>query len=593
MKIKIPAQDTKKWTKPSKGEVYGNLWATKNIDLVSNAGKIRLSQRAYRVYDSGDDADLEVAVKFIRTNADGTDRWWALTQGGASVVNDGLLFKTTGTNPLTGWTQDAIANTPTDCVDDMEIFGRPTQDRLVVARDTDLAMITLGGWTASWWQGTLGGGALTATNPHQLHQFINLLIVTDGNEIHTIDDSLVVIEDRLVLPKEYQVIWVADDGYRVYFGTRHIRGGEALVFPWDGTSATYDSPIPVGDRISFAGIADEGGVMHTINGKGQLLGYNGQDFVPVASLPIDENKILRWSTNDTGRGHVVHANGMTRIDGRINILLNGEAQGSYILENMVSGIWEYDPNIGLYHKYGIGQFDGSTNNEWGDAYSVVTGALTEIDKNRGSFLAGAEINTDNVATKLELIASLKNGTTNRGYFITSQINASDIRNWWKRIQMSFRKFSDSTDKLVFKYRTDKDVDMYESEGYVKGFGLTWTDTETFTIADGGFSIASIGDEIEFLQGEGAGALAHIETLSNVGITYTVGLDEAIPNVADTASCRVMNWTKLGEISSQSIQNQLFKIAKRSKWIQFKIELRGSSLSPEFEELIIEAEPSKR
>ena len=143
MQISIPPQDTKQFTKPSRGEVYGNLWATKNIDLFSNRGKARLSERMYRVFDDGDDADLEVAVKFLRSNAGGTDRWWALTQGGASATNDGLLFKTTATDPLVGWAQDASTATPTDCVDDMEIFGQQDNtDRLIVARSTDLGLLT-------------------------------------------------------------------------------------------------------------------------------------------------------------------------------------------------------------------------------------------------------------------------------------------------------------------------------------------------------------------------------------------------------------------------------------------------------------------
>ncbi len=163
MQIAIPNQENKQWTKSSRGELFGSLWATKNIDLEVNRGKIRLSERIYRLFDSGDDADFEVPVKFIRTDADKTDRWWVLAQASAIGTTDGLMFKTTGTNPLTGWTQDAIADTPgvtTAGMTGMEIFGQANSyDRLVVARNTDLSRHNNGVWTASWWQTTFGGTA--------------------------------------------------------------------------------------------------------------------------------------------------------------------------------------------------------------------------------------------------------------------------------------------------------------------------------------------------------------------------------------------------------------------------------------------------
>ena len=120
--IEIPSQETKKFIRPSRGEVFGNLFATRNINLISNKGKIRLSERLYRVFDEGDDADFEVPVKFLRVKTYDGDEWWALCQGGATSTSDGQLFKTTGTDPLTGWEQVVVGtwpNTSTDYVDDM------------------------------------------------------------------------------------------------------------------------------------------------------------------------------------------------------------------------------------------------------------------------------------------------------------------------------------------------------------------------------------------------------------------------------------------------------------------------------------------
>ena len=596
MQITIPSQDTKQFTKPSKGELFGNLWATKNIDLEANKGKIRLSGRTYRVFDSGDDVDFEIPVKFIRSDADKTERWWTLTQSGKSSVSDGLLFKATDTDPLTGWAQDAIANTPTDCVDDMEIFGQANNyDRLVVSRDTDLAMLNNGAWTASWWQGTLSQAALTATNPHPLEQFINLLLVIDGNVVHTIDDSLVVVANRITLPKEYQIIWTANDGSRVYFGTRHLRGGESLVFPWNGTDKTYDSPIPVDSFISLAGVVPKDGVLHIINGKGQLMRFNGQAFDVIASLPIVEKK-LKWS-NNIKRIEMVHPNGMAMIGNEICVLLaastDEDTTGSFFFEEFRAGIWAFNKEIGLYNKYSLGQYDGTTNNDWGSSIIRYAGALLETDLKKGRFLAGCGVYSDNALTLIQsIIASKVDETTdNKGYFITPQIQASSVRAFWKRLNLAFKKLENSTDRIIVKYRTEIGL-ARGSDGRMTSFALTWVDTDTFTSASNLSNILA-GDEVEIIVGKGAGALAHVSSISYSDPTYTVNLDEAIPNVSGDAYMVFNRWTKLGTISSQTIAKQLYKIAKRSKWVQFKVEMRGTETSPEVEELLLEFNDSKR
>lgn len=597
MQITIPSQSSKQFTKPSKGELFGNLWHTKNIDLEANIGKIRLSERTYRVFDSGDDADLEIPVKFIRTNADKTDRWWTLIQADKSSVSDGLLFKATATSPLTGWTQDAIASSPTDCVDDMEIFGQANSyDRLVVSRDTDLAMLNNGTWTASWWDTTLAQDALTAANPHPLEQFMNLLLVVDGNAVHTIDDSLVVVVNRIVLPKEYQIIWTANDGLRVYFGTRHLRDGQALVFPWDGTSTTYDPPIPVDSFISLAGVVPKDGVLHIINGKGQLMKFNGSAFDVIGSLPIVE-KNQKWS-NNTKRIEMVHPNGMAVIGNEIHILLSAstdeDVPGEFYFEEFRAGIWAFNKNIGLYNKYSIGQYDGTTNNDWGSSVVNYVGALIETDLKYGRFLAGCGVyaDTDFVVIR-SIIASQVDATAdNRGHFITPQIQASSIRAFWKRLNIAFKKLENSTDKIILKYRTDI-YPIRRTEGRMQTYAATWTDTDTFTVSHADFANFLAGDEIEVIVGKGAGALAHISSITGTSPNYTVNLDETIPNASGAIDIVVNRWKKLGEISDQSIQKKLFKIAKRSKWIQCKCEIRGTESSPELEELSIEFNQSSR
>ena len=602
-KFTIPSPIEKTLRKPARGEIFGELWATKNIDLVKNRGKMVLSERIFRVFDDTDDADMEIPVAFVRTDADGTDRWWALCQNSAGSTSDGLMFKSTNTSPISAWAQDAIASSPTDAVDDMEIFGQANgTDRLVVARDTDLTLLNNGAWTAAWWTSTLGQSALVNTSPVILHQFINKLMVANGNVLHTIDDSLVVVASRIVLPKEYRITWMRDDGTFIHIGTEHIRGGEARVFWWNGTSETYNGNAGIFDRITYAGV-DKNGIMTTINGKGQLLGFNGDAFQELDHLPV-KNASYRWEdSRDTPHDRLVHHNGMEIVDGNIHILINGAIEGlnAVVLENMPSGVYEYDPDIGLYAKYLLSSFDGSTDDDWGSAAVPFVGALRETTVESGRFLAGGGVWTDNFTTIREAIFATKVDltVTQRGYIITSQLQGTGVQNFWSRMKVIVNKMYNSTDLIVVKYKVTKtqNFDTYnKADDSLDNFrfAITWTDGDTFTSGNN-LSGVSVGDEVEVILGSGAGATAHISSISEAGGTYTVNLDESIPGAAstETAQIRVSNWIKLGTLSDQTIESKLFSIIKRSKWISLKVELRGTDVSPELQELTQEFTPHKR
>lgn len=600
--IQFPTTDKRRIVKPSEGEIFGNVWATQNLDFTANKGKVRPAQKLYRVYGTSDDADFDVPVAFIQTNADQTLRYWALTQANGNSITDGLLWKTSSNDPLTGWGQDAIASSPTLAVDNMVTFGKASgYDRLVVSIPTDLSMLNNGAWTASWWQGTLGQSALSSSNPHHTYQFSNLLLVPDGNVLHVVDDSLVVVANRITLPAEFQIVWIGDDGNKVYLGTRNTNGGETYVFPWIPTASgntTYERPKRVYDSISYAGIPLDG-VMHIINGKGQLMKDNGVDFTEVASFPVTPT-LYRWK-DDLTIQKLVHPNGMKIIDRKkISILANGSINGvnSRIFQNMPGGVWEYDPDIGLYPKHLFGQYDGSTLNDWGSPILQRNGALLPIPGNTQTrFIAGAAVYTDNLSTISRNIYAMAAVQSNiRGYFVTSQFQSTEFQSFWKRLKAINAKMQSSSDSILVKYRTSKNINF---EGNPENMGLqisiTWSTTSRFTTTTSTFSNAAVGDEIEIIAGKGAGALAHITAISLNAGTYTVDIDETISNAAGTAFARIQNWVKLKTIASQTAQKALCAIIKKSKWIQFKVELRGALFppSPELEGFIVEFENKKR
>lgn len=583
--IRIPNAETKQYARADRGEVFGSLWETKSVDLTTNPGHITNSPLAQVAFSDDDDADFELPVKFIRSDADATDRLWALTQANGSAVNDGLMFKANSTSVNGTWAQDAIANTPTDAVDDMEIFGQASsRDRLVVSRATNLTLMNNGTWTASWWQGTLAQAALTSGVPHMLHTFLNFLSVTDGNKLHTIDDSLVVKNTRITLPTEYRIRWTADDGIFMYMGTENLRTREAYVFPWDGVSPTYDEPIVIGDYRSFCGKSDNNGIMHIVNGLGQLMRFNGKAFDVVAELPC-ANSYYRLASN------AIHANGIDIVGGNLHFLLNAGLNGvadTNLLDNMRSGIWEYTPKTGLNHKYSPRRMT-TTDQPSAFAYG---GALINLGTDDGKYAAGYVIYTDNASTtKKTLQFSTEKSTDGPiyGHFITPYLEASKASAFWRRLKMACKDFEDSTNAIVVKYRVSRKK-AFEDSLVNRRVGVTWTSTTTFTTTDADIANLTTGDEVEVFLGVGAGRTFHVVSVSDPsGGTYTVTIDEVNTGATSTGQIFMENWTKAGTMSGLAAKKKDFRVAKYNKWVQFKVEVRGSETSPEIYEMLAEFE----
>jgi hypothetical protein len=217
----------------------------------------------------------------------------------------------------------------------------------------------------------------------------------------------------------------------------------------------------------------------------------------------------------------------------------------------------------------------------------------------GRFLVGASIVTNipssNTTVNSLFVSQITSTANQRGYFITTMFSSPAVRNFWKNISILFKALEASTDRIIVKYRTEKDKNFSDSEGNVNGGQWHSSNNAVFTSTNSELANATAGMEVEILFGYGDGAIAHISSISLLAGTYTVTLDEDIPNVAGSSRYfrfRVMNWKKLGTTSSQSMTKQVYSIIKQAPWIQFKVELRGNELSPEIEQLMPEFEAMK-
>ena len=211
---------------------------------------------------------------------------------------------------------------------------------------------------------------------------------------------------------------------------------------------------------------------------------------------------------------------------------------------------------------------------------------------------GADLSpTDPSSETYRIGFTLKYGE-NRGHVITQKIYASGKTEKWDKLIVKARNLTDPDDKIIVKYRSTEDPNMPVMPAVSAERG-TWSDQNTFTTTADLSDVKTAFDagsayEVEIIRGAGAGYLAHITAISEAGGTYTVSIDEDIRNISasDLMEFHIDNWLKLataidGEeamTSSSDTNGVEFPIDQESKFIQFKIELRGRGV--ELEELEI-------
>ena len=498
--------------------------------------------------------------------------------------------------------QDDTTNTPTNLSENYSDLIEFEND-LYATLATDIAKLpNASTWDVDWWTTVADSGqsALTNNTPHPLCVgFNNLMIIGDANYIHTLDSSGAVQYKLVTLADEFEIVWIKASSNSYWIGARNKRGRNGQVFEWDGASTVVNFAFDIKGEIPYSCVI-KNGIPFVMNSNGQLLAFNGGGFIEIARLPVLENPRFRvdlsgtsynigWNDGNNPR-QCIHRNGMAVIDDKIHILLNGAiGNAKYLLENMKSGIWIFDENIGLHHKYSLSV--GATV-DYGVAVTNKVGALTAInEKQNGSFLVGAQIYKN--ATPSYMHAIWRGGTINaneiRSAFITPFLKSFALEDVWQSIALIFNKFVTSgTDAIVMKYRTQKE------DNFPYYITLTWVNATSFTTTSTNFdTYAKVGDEVEILFGIGAGCLAHITSITDNAGTFTVSLDEDIDGgVTGTAGAIIQNWRKITTLTDNNSKKEIIsiqddytrKMSTQDTNIQFKVELRGTLQSPVLEEL---------
>lgn len=338
--IKLPLNGN--WTQLNTSDRVGSLAYTKNINL-DRKGYIKLSPRTVNIFDdreelaNSSDTDFSFPVAFGRYD-DGDFR--------LATTDEPFNISISDTDKTIA--EDSSSNNPNL---NFMSHGVWWQNRFHESTDTVVNYNSSGTWTASAITG------LTSGKRHYMAVFASRtqLCVSDGNVVKQYDTSY-ANTTNLTIPSDYEVTGLAYNNSRMAVATRlgtdsEGQNSEARFYIWDGSGTAASSDAGVGTNSILAVRAYKTSFV-IITSAGQLLYWNGGGFDELASFPFyfDDARfedLLSFNTY----GDIMTVDGDTiLINIGFNIITVSRKQESYLVSNP-SGVWCYDPEIGLYHKY--------------------------------------------------------------------------------------------------------------------------------------------------------------------------------------------------------------------------------------------------
>lgn len=567
MSITIP--QNKKWTQFNQGDIFGTIFASRNIDL-NTPGILKLAQR----------------TRYIGQTSSGSflDAHAILLYNGYYYICSNRMF--TATRALAGFTQDVSANAPSSGpITD----GCVWNGNLYVAKTSRVSKLATTTWTQDWSSADFANTGSSFPHPIEPNVTNIDLLVGDGNLLKRCS-STGTITTALTLPSNYVINWIRKGTNVNYIGLNEAYGGRGAVAIYDGLATTLEanSIIPIQATTPLSGVIDDNGILYILQSDGRLMRFNGSGFSYEAELPCFRDYNLRkdWGGSLTVAKRVLNR-GMAIVRGKIHISVNASPPSARY-SNFLSGIWVYDQeNKSLYHKYAVSNSNSIT--DYGQNEVTAMTAICPVfegggynDANYvdptesvgGVLIVGCRNSGNTQITQYNTLASITTGE-NRGQMTLNRIENLGIKEGRTSLYCKFEGVNNSTDKIIFKYRT-----KYRTTIQVLSTGITWTSNTTFTSIDTDLSSAEVGDEITILSGSGAGSTAHISSISYSNPTYTVVLDEEITGVSasDNGNIIIENFTKIPTTITNSDTDGYKKISlpdmPKSTWVQFKIELRG-------------------
>ncbi len=571
----IPGQD-KKYSQTNNGDVLGSLYYTKNINFQKEGylSLARKTQYVHRIAGNGSPNNFGVGYNAVYDPS--VTEYALATSNGCYLMNYTTLVVTrdnTTTNPSSG----------NDCI--------YWNGALYFMMDGTAGIKKR---TAGTWASALGTTpANTDFHTFCINETTNELLFTDGNLIKkiTTGDAFSTV---LTLPSIFRARWIVYSNSRIYIGTLNTSAGNGKVFLWDGTSSAPLASYDVNAQTAVAGCKYQSTVA-VMNSLGQLSSFNGSGFTEMAQLPV-YNEPEFWKSNTFISGGYVPLFPKSIVSqGDYIYMTIGNSQVGTVngyIPSFPSGVYTYDPKVGLYHRYSLTPYNDTTG--YGTLFPFTTDSgicCLLAEPNLVGSLPALTVGTElffsmsvpdsaySSAGSYNTICSPVTGE-NRGYFVTNKIYSEGVTDINQKLFIRYRNVFGSNDKIKIKYRSSERSNVPVLTGSSSSVAGTWTSTTVFTSTDPLLISVAVGDEFEIWSGKGAGKTALVSSISLVSTTYTVTLDTAIGTNTESVGGAFWNWKLLQTIDNTFQDYAEVIIGQPSKFIQFKVEIEGEDVQIE-------------
>jgi len=327
-----------RWTQINDSEKFGSIAYSKNLKF-DERGFMKLSPRTVTIMDEDEDAQFNVA-NIIGKSA-----------GGTLVINTNeAVFDAVISTTVRSFTENTGTNEPTMTPDS---HGAYFNDLWFGTTNTTVVSKSLTGLAAATWTDRVTG--LTSARRHYLEVFKNRneICVTNGNTVQCYNSSY-AIQNTLTIPSDFEIIGIAYNNNRMAVATRPVSNdtnANALLFIWDGASNSALGGFDTG-AASIIAVAPYKSSFAAFTRRGELLYFNGGGFDQLAVFPYftTERKYgvstdnLAVGTSMISEGDKLFINTFFQFNGF------GRKAERFMVENP-SGVWCYDPEVGLYHRY--------------------------------------------------------------------------------------------------------------------------------------------------------------------------------------------------------------------------------------------------
>lgn len=336
--IQIPSPDTHAWSQPNNSDLFGNTFYTKNV-MFDDMGYLKLSGAPKAVINEVLNANFNNSAAIIKSEDHGylTVTWDQLF----NVDNEPLYttpVQTTGFGTVPSG----------DAQSDTAWFG----GNLVVTQDTDVDYYDQVGNT---WIDTNISLTGTSQSQHPVVNFLsyNQLAIANVNTVRLYATPITatpVLVTTLILPNDFFITSMCYFNQNLYIGTSNRYGEKAALYVWNGQGTAAQGVFQVDSNIIFDVCVFQESVI-IFAGNGRLLQFNGSGFSP---LPNGEFPLFFANLHLTDETNISIYRGCLKSNGNLLYISFSDIQNTRrIILNQPSGIWCYDPKVGLYNRYSL------------------------------------------------------------------------------------------------------------------------------------------------------------------------------------------------------------------------------------------------